>query len=418
MKNTKKMLKELIHKGYVEKGVKLSDTDISCMYANMLADEAHIASAEVESEVVPMPEEFSQLIELATRYDRTIEFIDSRSQQLQAEEKNRGIENKFLEICKELGYLITSRDFMNVVNKTGTVHSPMSVEEAVNAMLLLAEKVEIIKENEEESVMKETITAVEKYAQAYANAKNNEDKVQVLYQLLEQAENVVNVHSDLYIKKDALIQFCKDLELKVNNRTSRVDACVLIKHHADKLVDTTVVDTQPTAVDVPVVTPVAVPTIAIDAVWNVNTANAVVHKMMNMAKSNQYISFISDFILESLIAEVLFNKPKKYKDATGKYVENSFTDEQLSLIIQYKTKFVAKYLIPNGKGTGYTIKSFLMAWYYKKVVYRYSKNNTIVDYAIDYKANTVIRLGSGKIEQATAELFDKIDNSCMFNRIG
>lgn len=242
---TKKMLKQLVANGYVEEGTKLPDKEIRSLYEEMLADEAKIASAKTESEVVPIPEK-ERLVELACRYDRTTDFIDNYHQQLQAEEKNEKIQAEFIEICTKLGYLVSANDFIKVVSKTGTVHSTMSVEEAVDAMLLLAEKQNIETIKEEESTMKETTNTVttikeesimKKYTEAFAGATTNEDKVTVLHVLLDDVDNIVNVHADNYIRKDDLVKFCTWLGLKTNKKTTRTEAFMLIKNYAAKLLN-------------------------------------------------------------------------------------------------------------------------------------------------------------------------------------
>lgn len=139
----KKMFKELISNGYLEKGTKLPDEEIRSLYNEMVADEANTSSTEAESEVAPM----------------------------------------YVEVTKE----------------------------------------------EEESTM------TKKYTEAYTNANTNEDKAQVLYLLVDTADGINNVHSDEYVKKDTLIDICKNLDIEVNRKTTRTDAVVLIKHYADAL---------------------------------------------------------------------------------------------------------------------------------------------------------------------------------------
>lgn len=153
----------------------------------------------------------------------------------------------------------------------------------------------------------------------------------------------------------------------------------------------------------------------IENIWNAKTATAVMKRIVGMAQKNYCINFISDYMTTSAIHEVLFGRPTKdYK--TGEV--SVFTAEE-ELTKQFKERFVEEYLIPNAKGTGYTIKSIVMAWNYKDVLYRYKNKNKegkdiVVDYIVNYKDKTITRKGSDKVTELNKEAYATLDKTCMF----
>lgn len=164
-----------------------------------------------------------------------------------------------------------------------------------------------------------------------------------------------------------------------------------------------------------------VPTI--EDVWNQKTAEKVLAKIIETAKKNNYICFISCHMVKSAIREVLIGKPTKeviILNNSYEVIENTFTEEQDKLVAEFKDKFANDYLIKNEKGTGYTIKSVGMAWYYKKVVYRFQnkERKLTVNYIVDFKAKTVSRIGS-KLPPVTLDnkAFKILDDTCTFVRV-
>ena len=155
---------------------------------------------------------------------------------------------------------------------------------------------------------------------------------------------------------------------------------------------------------------------AIENIWNAKTATTVMKRIVGMAQKNYCINFISDYMTTSAIHEVLFGRPtKNYK--TGEV--STFTAKEEELTKQFKERFVEEYLIPNAKGTGYTIKSIVMAWNYKDVLYRYKNKNKegkdiVVDYIVNYKDKTITRKGSDKVTELNKETYATLDKTCMF----
>lgn len=156
--------------------------------------------------------------------------------------------------------------------------------------------------------------------------------------------------------------------------------------------------------------PATVP--AIDDVWNADMATKVLVNIINKAKDNNFISFISHHMATSAMCEILCGRP--LKDRITKK-ENSFTDEEKKLVAQFREKFAEKYLIMNERGTGYNIRAVGMVWYYKKVVYRYQNKTQIVDYVVDFKAKTITRKdGTGKPTILDTAAYETLDRTCRF----
>lgn len=76
-----------------------------------------------------------KLIDLATRYDRFTAYIDNYRQEQEAEKRNASIEAEFIQTCSKLGLNVSSGDFYVITSSTGTVHSTMTIEEAVMKMI-------------------------------------------------------------------------------------------------------------------------------------------------------------------------------------------------------------------------------------------------------------------------------------------
>lgn len=164
-----------------------------------------------------------------------------------------------------------------------------------------------------------------------------------------------------------------------------------------------------------------VPTI--EDVWNQKTAEKVLIKILETAKKNNYICFISCHMVKSIIREVLIGKPTKEViklNNSYEVIENTFTNDQDKFVNDFIDKFANDYLIKNEKGTGYTIRAVGMAWYYKKVVYKFQnkERKLTAKYEVDFKTKTVTRIGS-KLPPVTLDnaAFKILDDICTFVRV-
>ena len=203
---------------------------------------------------------------------------------------------------------------------------------------------------------------------------------------------------------EQLVELYNIVNEPVENKTEKDDVTEVVKEDS-----TTTAKTEEKATE-------TVEEVTIENIWNAEKATAVMKRIVGMAQKNYCINFISDYMTTSAIHEVLFGRPTKdYK--TG--VINTFTAKEEALTKQFKEKFVAEYLIPNTKGTGYTIKSIIMAWNYKDVLYRYKNKNKegkdiVVDYIVNYKDKTITRKGSDKVTELNKETYATLDRTCMF----
>lgn len=85
----------------------------------------------------------------------------------------------------------------------------------------------------EESIM--TTTTMETIINAMANATNNEEKLQIIYLLLDYVNNITNKHDVAYINKGELVDFANYLGMNTNRKTTRTNAYDFIKNYAEEL---------------------------------------------------------------------------------------------------------------------------------------------------------------------------------------
>lgn len=191
---------------------------------------------------------------------------------------------------------------------------------------------------------------------------------------------------------------------------------------SDANLTTYVVQEKQAPIVAPMVTPVVQPVTpapekSINDVWNADTATKVLVNIINKAKSNNFISFISHHMATSAMCEVLTGRP--LKDPVTRQ-DNVFSDKEKKLVAEFRDKFTEKYLIPNGRGTGYNIKAVGMVWYYKKVIYRYQDKarGQVVDYIVDFKEKTITRVnGTGNTTPLDEAAFKKLDDTCTFLKV-
>lgn len=350
--NVKKMLKELVKNGYVYTS-KLSDTEIIREYYRMI-NEMSAVKEEEESAI-----------------DTDIELCDEE----ETKEVLKGLENtSFIE-----------------VNSQKDLYAAL-FEEAEN-------------KNKEESAMitEETI-----------NVTNN-DATTIKE---ESTMKKVNVHSNNYVTKDMLRKELKTYGIELSNtkfkNTKREELLIMLEEAKIDIENDNLQQIENHEIMHGEQEDITETTVTVDDYWNAENATKVILIIMDMAKKNRYVSFISHHMATSAICEVLFGRP--LKDSHTKQ-DNVFTEEEKKLVAEFRNRFAEKYLILNDKGTGYTIKSIIMAWYYRKVIYRFQNNNQVVDYIVDYNNKTIIRVGGTNITTLDDEAFKKLDNTCKFMHV-
>ena len=90
--------------------------------------------------------------------------------------------------------------------------------------------------NNSNSIKEESImtTTMETIINAMANVTNNEEKLQVIYLLLNYVNNITNKHDVAYINKEELVDFANYLGMNTNRKTTRTNAYDFIKNYAEE----------------------------------------------------------------------------------------------------------------------------------------------------------------------------------------
>lgn len=91
--------------------------------------------------------------------------------------------------------------------------------------------------NNSNSIKEESImtTTMETIINAMANVTNNEEKLQVIYLLLDYVNNITNKHDVAYINKEELVDFANYLGMNTNRKTTRTNAYDFIKNYTEEL---------------------------------------------------------------------------------------------------------------------------------------------------------------------------------------
>ena len=148
-------------------------------------------------------------------------------------------------------------------------------------------------------------------------------------------------------------------------------------------------------------------------------ATKILEKMIRQADTNRAHKFISDWMLTSIISELVIGHPLKDK---GHEYYKSFTDEQKKILVDIRKAFIDKVgLITktnNGKVTGYYIPANILVWgrhIYLGVacVYRYVNNNKILaEYHVSL--NGIKNTATGNITALDDAAYETLDTKCVF----
>ena len=148
-------------------------------------------------------------------------------------------------------------------------------------------------------------------------------------------------------------------------------------------------------------------------------ATKILEKMIRQADTNRAHNFISDWMLTSIISELVIGHPLKDK---GHEYYKSFTDEQKKILVDIRKAFIDKVgLITktnNGKVTGYYIPAKILVWgrhIYLGVacVYRYVNNNKILaEYHVSL--NGIKNTATGNITALDDAAYETLDTKCVF----
>lgn len=321
-----------------------------------------------------------------------------------------------------------------------------------NKLMMMTEKEirEAYKTLKEESIMKNhtnevetinsetTVETVEKEETIMTNTTNdlatrtlNMNRVERLMHVRDSLTHATKTTDEFYIKKEELVQFLFD-----NDIISRMPG----KNELKKTKRQEFVDILMTAVqnliDAKVITPInAVPVGDLDithdnapepieespatVVFNDGLALKILEGVIRQADTNKAHNFISDWMLTSIISELVLGHPLKDK---GHEYYKSFTDEQRKILVDMRKAFINKtHLITktnNGKVTGYYIPAKVLVWGRHvhlgvACVYRYVNNNKILaEYHVSL--NGIKNVATGNITVLDDAAYETLDTKCVF----
>lgn len=153
--------------------------------------------------------------------------------------------------------------------------------------------------------------------------------------------------------------------------------------------------------------------------FNDGLATKILEKVIYQADTNKAHNFISDWMLTSIISELIIGLPLKDKDVEH---YKTFTDEQKKNLVEIRkafikrAKLVAKY--NNSKVTGYYIPAKMLVWGRHKYlgvacVYRFMSGNKV---AAEYHVslNGIKNVATGAITALDDNAYATLDSKCVF----
>ena len=154
-------------------------------------------------------------------------------------------------------------------------------------------------------------------------------------------------------------------------------------------------------------------------VFDDGLALKILEGVIRQADTNKAHNFISDWMLTSIISELVIGYP--LKDKEHEYYK-SFTAEQRKILIDIRKAFINKASLitktKNGKVTGYYIPAKILVWgrhIYLGVVcvYRYISNNKILaEYHVSL--NGIKNVATGNIAALDDAAYETLDTKCVF----
>ena len=232
-----------------------------------------------------------------------------------------------------------------------------------------------------------------------------------------------NVHNAFYVKKDVLAKFLfdKDIigrqlsknELKKTKRQGLVD---ILANAVNNLTKKNTVSVDNFRNDN---APVIEESTFVPIEFNDGLATKILERVIHQADTNKTHNFISDWMLTSIISELIIGLPLKDK---GVEHYKTFTDEQKKNLAEIRkafikrAKLVAKY--NNSKVTGYYIPAKMLVWGRHKYlgvacVYRFMSGNKV---AAEYHVslNGIKNVATGVITALDDNAYATLDSKCVF----
>lgn len=154
-------------------------------------------------------------------------------------------------------------------------------------------------------------------------------------------------------------------------------------------------------------------------VFDDGLALKILEGVIRQADTNKAHNFISDWMLTSIISELVLGHPLKDK---GHEYYKSFTDEQRKILVDMRKAFINKtHLVTktnNGKVTGYYIPAKVLVWGRHvhlgvACVYRYVNNNKILaEYHVSL--NGIKNVATGNVTALDDAAYETLDTKCVF----
>lgn len=278
----------------------------------------------------------------------------------------------------------------------------------------------------EESLMKNNTNNVE--TNNSATVVKEEITMEALVKRLTENKKVQDVG---YIKKDELrVILNEQFGFGFNNKATRTEmANAFMAMYKDSLrvadeiaYGNTVEDNSVSVGDLDIThdnAPESIEESPATVVFDDGLALKILEKVIRQADTNKAHNFISDWMLTSIISELVIGHPLKDK---GHEYYKSFTDEQRKILVDMRKAFINKtHLITktnNGKVTGYYIPAKILVWgrhIYLGVacVYRYVNNNKILaEYHVSL--NGIKNTATGNITALDDAAYETLDIKCVF----
>lgn len=154
--------------------------------------------------------------------------------------------------------------------------------------------------------------------------------------------------------------------------------------------------------------------------FNDNLATEILEKVIRQADTNKAHNFISDWMLTSIISELIIGLPLKDKKGTEYY--KTFTDEQKKNLVEIRKAFIKRANLiakhNNSKVSGYYIPAKVLVWGRHKYlglacVYRFMVGNRI---AAEYHVslNGIKNVATGVITPLDDNAYATLDSKCIF----
>ena len=397
-------------------------------------------------EVITMTNEMiKEMKKLARNYDAFTHCIEDCRQREEAEKRNKVLDTKFVEIANKMGINATANDLYEIISndydsfdkaieayiKSHDVRVISATLTQENGELTFVElspeqKLEISKVldtqlqdvnysswfEEENGIFKlytawvdEDPTVEEEY---YFDDNNKLIKVEVekeettmrtTQELINDALNIKKIQDKKYVTNEMLrAEYQKLTGEAIGARKTRMVIITKLQEHIN----------QNTKEE-----------LNTSIVFDDGLALKILERVIRQADTNKAHNFISDWMLTSIISELVLGYPLKDK---GHEYYKSFTAEQKKILVDIRKAFINKtHLIAktnNGKITGYYIPAKVLVWgrhVYLGVacIYRFMSGNKIVaEYHVSL--NGIKNIDSGVITELDNNAYATLDSKCVF----